>query len=119
MSLLCWGRTAHGVLGTGDENEGEIPLHMLRSVTIPGGRPVVQVSCGELHSLALDASGDVYAWGSNLMGALGHGGRQDELRPRIVEFLPPALQINAGAHFSAALAVERDVFFFGWDGASE
>ena len=37
------------------------------------GKAVAEVSCGILHVLARDESGDVYTWGDGSSGQLGHG----------------------------------------------
>ena len=34
--------------------------------------PICQIAAGELHCLALTCEGRVFAWGSGLLGALGH-----------------------------------------------
>jgi alpha-tubulin suppressor-like RCC1 family protein len=42
-------------------------------VAIGGIGNVVEVAGGNSHSLAVDANGDVWAWGSNGSGELGIG----------------------------------------------
>lgn len=37
------------------------------------GKRVIQIACGNYHSLALNAQGEVYAWGANGFGQLGNG----------------------------------------------
>lgn len=37
------------------------------------GVPLVQISAGEAHSMALSMSGNVYSWGRNNFGQLGLG----------------------------------------------
>jgi hypothetical protein len=102
---FSWGRGRHGVLGDGTAEEGEAPPSSPRIVAGPlNGRRISQLCCGELHTLALTAeAGAVFSWGSGLMGALGHGGRSNELAPRRVEAVPFATQLAAGKHHSAAL----------------
>ena len=60
----------------------------------------------------------MFSWGSGLMGALGHGGRANELAPRRIEGMPFAAQLAAGKHHSAALCPDAGgaVFAWGWDG---
>ena len=99
LLTLSWGRGRHGVLGTGGEEE-DAPLGSPRHVGgLVAGRRIAQVCCGECHTLALTAdAGAVFSWGSGLMGALGHGGRSNELAPRRVEGVPFATQLAAGKH---------------------
>ncbi|KAJ7552392.1 hypothetical protein O6H91_06G053900 [Diphasiastrum complanatum] len=42
---------------------------------------VVQLAAGEAHTLALTASGSLYAWGRGFFGRLGTGKETDELSP--------------------------------------
>jgi alpha-tubulin suppressor-like RCC1 family protein len=48
---------------------------------------IVQISCGGEYSLALTRSGDVFAWGSNNQGQLGHGGRRGSRVPKRIDVL--------------------------------
>ena len=79
---------------------------------------MLQVCCGELHTLALSDGGAAFSWGSGLMGALGHGGRQDECAPRHLASLPFVSALAAGKHHSAALCPDGGgvVYCWGWDG---
>jgi E3 ubiquitin-protein ligase HERC1 len=68
-----------------------------------------EVAAGRQFSLALDASGRVFAWGSGLHGATGLGDRARRLAPEeLASFGPdtkigPAARIFAGPRVSAAL----------------
>ena len=117
--VLTWGRQRSGVLGTGDDGEREVPLQSPCAVGgALAGRAVLQVCCGELHTLALSDGGAAFSWGSGLMGALGHGGRQDECAPRHLASLPFVSALAAGKHHSAALCPDGGgvVYCWGWDG---
>lgn len=57
------------------------------TVVMPAGvAPVVAISCGSNHNLALTSSQEVYSWGYGEMLALGHGRDKDEVLPRRVAF---------------------------------
>ncbi|XP_060774739.1 alsin isoform X1 [Neoarius graeffei] len=66
--VWSWGRGQEGQLGHGDV------LPRLQPFCIKGlsGKEVVRVAAGALHSLALTAQSQVYSWGSNSFGQLGH-----------------------------------------------
>lgn len=49
------------------------------------GLQIVQVAAGLNHTAVLSSSGDVYTFGANECGQLGHGGCGHELAPRLVE----------------------------------
>ena len=46
-----------------------------------GGRKVVTLSAGYHYTLALDDRSQMWAWGANLWGQLGYGGRNTQTRP--------------------------------------
>lgn len=65
--------------------------------------PIVQVSCGSAHTLALSKTGRVYAFGYADMGQLGTGKDECELEmaPVLLEKFHDIVLISAGAQFSS------------------
>ncbi|XP_028249082.1 alsin-like isoform X3 [Parambassis ranga] len=66
--VWTWGRGSEGQLGHGDQLARLQPL-CIKSLT---GEEVIKVAAGSHHSLALTAQCQVYSWGSNMCGQLGH-----------------------------------------------
>ncbi|CAJ1079928.1 alsin-like isoform X2 [Xyrichtys novacula] len=66
--VWSWGRGSEGQLGHGDQLARLQPL-CIESLT---GEEVIKVAAGSHHSLALTAHCQVYSWGSNMCGQLGH-----------------------------------------------
>ncbi|XP_076011850.1 alsin-like isoform X3 [Genypterus blacodes] len=66
--VWSWGRGTEGQLGHGDQLARLQPLCIKRLT----GEEVIKVAAGSHHSLALTALCQVYSWGSNLCGQLGH-----------------------------------------------
>ncbi|XP_029696280.1 alsin isoform X2 [Takifugu rubripes] len=66
--VWSWGRGEHGQLGQGDCLPRSQPL-CIKSLN---NKEVVQVSAGAHHSLALTAQSEVFSWGNNSCGQLGH-----------------------------------------------
>jgi alpha-tubulin suppressor-like RCC1 family protein len=71
-TVYAWGYNGFGQLGDGTENltDSSLPL----PVPLPGQGAYLmatQVAAGGGHSLALDSSGFVWAWGDNTYGQLG------------------------------------------------
>ncbi|XP_056144962.1 alsin-like isoform X2 [Lampris incognitus] len=66
--VWSWGRGMEGQLGHGDHLPRLQPL-CVKSLT---GEQVVKLAAGTHHSLALTAQCQVYSWGSNMCGQLGH-----------------------------------------------
>ncbi|KAK2839612.1 hypothetical protein Q5P01_013352 [Channa striata] len=66
--VWSWGRGSEGQLGHGDQLARLQPL-CIKSLM---GAEVIKVAAGSHHSLALTAQCQVYSWGSNMCGQLGH-----------------------------------------------
>uniref|UniRef100_A0A667WYP8 Alsin Rho guanine nucleotide exchange factor ALS2 n=1 Tax=Myripristis murdjan TaxID=586833 RepID=A0A667WYP8_9TELE len=66
--VWSWGRGTEGQLGHGDQLARLQPL-CIKSLS---GEEVIKVAAGCHHSLALTAQCQVYSWGSNMCGQLGH-----------------------------------------------
>ena len=50
-----------------------------------GSKPVVAVSCGQAHTLALAEGGDLWVWGGGEHGVLGLNGSDDKLVPFLLD----------------------------------
>ncbi|KAM4711014.1 alsin isoform 2-T2 [Anableps anableps] len=66
--VWSWGHGEHGELGHGDNLARLQPL-CIKSLN---KKEVIRVAAGAHHSIALTAQSQVYSWGSNLSGQLGH-----------------------------------------------
>lgn len=66
--VWSWGDCQHGQLGHGDTQARLQPL----CVKSLNNKEVVRVVAGAHHSLALTAQSQVFSWGSNSCGQLGH-----------------------------------------------
>uniref|UniRef100_UPI00398EB717 probable E3 ubiquitin-protein ligase HERC6 n=1 Tax=Pristiophorus japonicus TaxID=55135 RepID=UPI00398EB717 len=110
-SVFGWGAGTYGQLGNGD-----CQRIVSRPRRVEGFRvPIVQITCGRYHSLALSRDSAVYSWGQNSYGQLGLGeGIYTQLRPQRVTSLTgiPVAQIAAGGRHSFALSLSGAVF--GW-----
>eukprot|EP00639_Heterosigma_akashiwo_P013644 CAMPEP_0206369776 /NCGR_PEP_ID=MMETSP0294-20121207/5506_1 /ASSEMBLY_ACC=CAM_ASM_000327 /TAXON_ID=39354 /ORGANISM="Heterosigma akashiwo, Strain CCMP2393" /LENGTH=577 /DNA_ID=CAMNT_0053816611 /DNA_START=236 /DNA_END=1968 /DNA_ORIENTATION=+ len=107
--VYTWGHGGEGRLGVGQCERIGVPdtsptpalVSSLSNVKIR------QVSCGALHSLALDAEKVVYSWGCGNGGRLGHGDALGCARPRAVEKLrgEAVVQVACGTWHSACLVM--------------
>lgn len=72
------------------------------------------VASGSRHSLAIDETGKVWAWGDNSSGQLGLGHTRPTTTPMVVTGLPGrAVQVVAGAQHSAALTAGGEIWVWG------
>ncbi|XP_053493319.1 alsin [Ictalurus furcatus] len=99
--VWSWGRGQEGQLGHGDVLPRLQPL-CIKSLS---GKEVVRVAAGALHSLALTAQSQVYSWGSNSFGQLGHMESPSTI-PHLAKLSEGirAWDIAAGQHHTLLLA---------------
>ncbi|XP_058523035.1 E3 ISG15--protein ligase HERC5 isoform X1 [Ochotona princeps] len=110
--LFAWGQNLHGQLGIGE---------MCPSVPVPqivehlSGVPLLQISAGEAHSMALSMAGITYSWGKNDMGQLGLGHTQNEDSPCLIEALDNQKIefVACGGSHTALLTQDGKLFTFG------
>lgn len=109
------GSNSSGELGLGDASTltGALDLHQAEQVI---DRPAI-VAAGAMHSLALDASGSVWAWGLNDYGELGLGALlqpgESAHHPYKVPKLRDAIAIAAGTYHSLAVDAGGAVWAWG------
>jgi alpha-tubulin suppressor-like RCC1 family protein len=68
-TLWSWGSNFFGQLGNGDASDHPAPVRVLN----PGAAPFVALASGSGHSMARQADGTLWSWGSNTAGELGIG----------------------------------------------
>lgn len=95
---------------------GTLPnkLNFVELVSGLEAHPIISVACGDSHSLALNRWGEVFSWGSDDFGQLGHQlGSTIQNVPKLIRSLTKynVVQIAAGQKHSVALT-NGNVFFF-------
>ncbi|MFO7565581.1 MAG: hypothetical protein R6X02_23260 [Enhygromyxa sp.] len=97
-----WGQVGHAMSYEARPHYQPQPLAEIPVVT--------QITAGSSHACALDLDGEIWCWGNNSFGQLGFEssdlGRNEHPSPRLVEGLPRARVVVAGAYFSCALTGE-------------
>jgi alpha-tubulin suppressor-like RCC1 family protein len=71
-----------------------------------------QIECGGWHTVGLTKNGEVFTWGSNYFGQLGHGDWESRLVPAKVESLDglAITKISCGKNYTAALTDKGEIF---------
>ena len=87
--VLAFGEGTFGALGLGGEESAWVPRAL---DALPGGAAAAHVACSGFidtnlqyifgATAVVDAEGGIHTFGSGQLGALGHGGQANELRPR-------------------------------------
>ncbi|XP_006143351.2 E3 ISG15--protein ligase HERC5 [Tupaia chinensis] len=110
--LFAWGQNSHGQLGLGrifpSSPTPQIVEHL-------AGVPLVQISAGEAHSMALSMTGNVYSWGKNDFGQLGLGHTESKDSPSLLRALDSQKVdfLACGGSHTALLTQDGLVFTFG------
>ncbi|XP_023933292.1 alsin [Lingula anatina] len=111
--VFCWGTSKSGQCGSGQATA--VPLPTKVEIKEPGGICVhgiqgqnrevcmLQVACGDTHTLALSNSGEIWVWGAGCQ--LGLNTEKECLVPQRLDFLHDrfVIQVSAGAEHSVAL----------------
>ena len=108
----CSGKAYFGVAGLGGSASSE-KTRPLPNLT---NQKIVQITCGEFHSMALSASGDLYAWGMGFEGQLGLSNQYNVASsPRYLNFFyrKPVKYIACGYNYSLAITRD-DSLLSGW-----
>uniref|UniRef100_A0A336LYC2 CSON004352 protein n=1 Tax=Culicoides sonorensis TaxID=179676 RepID=A0A336LYC2_CULSO len=111
--VFSWGSNELSQLGFETENDVTTPK-IIRTLAT---KRVIQIACGQFHSLALTDSGDLYAWGANGYGQLGLGMTCEKVtKPTLIKSLQgvPISFICCGGNHS--FAVSKSGAVFGFDG---
>jgi alpha-tubulin suppressor-like RCC1 family protein len=116
--LYSFGYNWDGALGDDAHNGNGGPNPTPALVTLPGATgPVIQAAAGAYHSLALTATGQLYAFGQNFYGELGTELKQTRTTTPVLVTLPgaggPVTQIAAGKQFSLAVTSSGQLYAFG------
>lgn len=110
----AWGDNSYGQLGDGTTTRRTSPVAVDDSGVL-SGKTITAVAAG-LHSLALSADGELFAWGYNVSGGLGDGTTVDRAVPVRVD-VSGALSgrtvkvLAAGVDFSMVLADPEETTF--------
>ncbi|XP_072983554.1 PH, RCC1 and FYVE domains-containing protein 1-like isoform X2 [Typha latifolia] len=112
--VFTWGEESGGRLGHGTDSGISRPK-LVESLAVAN---VDYVACGEYHTCAVTASGDLYTWGDGTYnaGLLGHGTGVTHWIPKRVSGPLEGLQvlsISCGAWHSALATTNGKVFTFG------
>ncbi|KAE9600855.1 putative chromatin regulator PHD family [Lupinus albus] len=120
--VYIWGEvSAEGVVAS-DGNGIQAPSKIDVLIPKPLESNVVldanQIACGVHHIAIVTRQGEVFTWGEESGGRLGHGIDRDFCSPQLVEF-PAATNLDfvaCGEYHTCAISKSEDIFTWG-DGA--
>jgi len=111
--VYAWGDNNNGQLGDGTTNNSNVPVAVKTNGTDMDGKTIVQVSAGEEHTIALDAEGNIYEWGT-MFGIYSR-----ITTPRLLDVVGTVIankiitKVVAGNRYSAAIASDGTVYAWG------
>lgn len=114
--VYACGYNATGQLGCGDR-ESRVAPWRVRTSRLGKGR-VDGVACGSSYSVVVVA-GQVASCGKNVHGQLGHGGRDEETAPRVVEGLRGVRVVAVAARGAHTLALDDRGRVYSWGRGDE
>ena len=83
--VYTWGRNDTGQLGNNATTDAMLPVAVTVTGTPMSNKTIAEIASGARHSLAIDSSGKVYAWGHNGSGQLGNNSTVNALTPVAVQ----------------------------------
>lgn len=112
-----WGQNQYGQLGLGDRNNQYWPTElMIKDATsehCSAYENIMDVSCGENHTMALVQNGYLYGWGHNESGQLGIGFKSIRHSiPTKIE-LSRVISVSCGNEHTVALTAGGIVYVWG------
>ncbi|KAF7488801.1 RCC1 and BTB domain-containing protein 1 [Sarcoptes scabiei] len=110
--ILGWGYNFWGQLGLGsNENQFEPVLNVALN-----RENIVEIACGQHHSVALSKKGDIFTWGHNAFGQLGIGDRCNyrNIPTKIIDGRDfPIKQVTCGQNHVLAVSEDGKLLGFG------
>lgn len=100
--ILAFGKSCTGILGLGNNVDDYQKTPAL--IPIPAEVKIVEVSAGLNHSIALDNTGQLWTFGHNALGALGHGDRERLTSPKMIENLLVPMQVPSVPQVNNAMS---------------
>ncbi|MCB1389213.1 MAG: hypothetical protein KDK12_08780 [Rhodobacteraceae bacterium] len=107
-AVWCWGYNDFGQLGTGDQNDRNLPSPV---AGLPA--PVAQIGANGYFTCAVTLEGDLYCWGQNFYGQIGNGNTEHQPVPVRVTTLPGSAALVAQGQ-THTCAVLRNTRVFCW-----
>nr|GLL32479.1 uncharacterized protein LOC109152407 [Ipomoea trifida]GMD21464.1 PH, RCC1 and FYVE domains-containing protein 1 [Ipomoea batatas]GMD23044.1 PH, RCC1 and FYVE domains-containing protein 1 [Ipomoea batatas]GMD24460.1 PH, RCC1 and FYVE domains-containing protein 1 [Ipomoea batatas]GME04301.1 PH, RCC1 and FYVE domains-containing protein 1 [Ipomoea batatas] len=119
--VFIWGEgTGDGVLGGGLHKVGShfgnkmdslLPKALESAVVLD----VQNIACGGQHAALVTKQGEIFSWGEESGGRLGHGVDSDVLHPKLIDALSnTSIELVAcGEHHTCAVTLSGDLYTWG------
>lgn len=112
--VWTWGSGSSGQLGDGTNLNRQAPVPLL---TVAGMAKIVHIGAGYSFSMALDANGSLWAWGSNSQREISRDTMSSTRTPIRINLPAPVVRFACGDYHS--LALDRNGKLWAWGGNSD
>eukprot|EP00164_Ancoracysta_twista_P009839 GFYU01014660.1.p1 GENE.GFYU01014660.1~~GFYU01014660.1.p1 ORF type:complete len:394 (-),score=83.44 GFYU01014660.1:43-1104(-) len=105
-----------GQLGIGfvSSSESAVDFMTPQRVESLSNKKIVEVRAGGYHSMALSATGSIFAFGCGVSGQLGSGAKDPQWTPEEVGKLPQkVMEVDCGQEHTAAITVMGELYVWG------
>nr|XP_047122358.1 uncharacterized protein LOC101237479 isoform X1 [Hydra vulgaris] len=127
QTIFCWGRNYHQFYICAKAESSKYGRKMASNTKDLNHRfypetlqfqlqhPITQIFCGNWHYIILTSVNQVYTWGYNDCGQLGHYNKIDQSAPRLVKALirRAIIGVAVGAEFSVAFDADDNIMAWG------
>ncbi|XP_051218419.2 PH, RCC1 and FYVE domains-containing protein 1 [Lolium perenne] len=119
--VFIWGEgTGEGILGGGNSRVGsssgaKMDCLVPKPLEFAGRLDVQNISCGGRHATLVTKQGEVYSWGEESGGRLGHGVDCDVPQPKLIDALAHMnIELVAcGEYHTCAVTLSGDLYTWG------
>ncbi len=122
-SMYCWGYNSNGQLGNNTTTNSSTPIQVQGVAGTGYLANIVSISAGQLHTCAVDSSGNAYCWGYNGQGGLGDNTVTGRTTPVQVHGVGNAgnltniISISAGYRHTCAVSSAGVAYCWGYNNA--
>ena len=109
--IFCWGKNKYGQLVHGKTNCQDTPI-LCSSLS---NEDVIDIKCGDNHTLVLTSNGDVLSCGKNNFGQLGRKTNDNYHSSSFkkIKDLSEITRIECGRNHSFCIDINKDLYVFG------
>ena len=122
--IHAWGNNASGQLGNNiDTSQSQIPVNISTFGSLVS-KTVTSIACGQSHTVALDSTGVVHAWGFNTWGGLGNNSTNSAQIPMLISTFGSLVSktvtsITCGQYHTLALDTAGAIHTWGYNGEGQ
>ncbi|KAK9119309.1 hypothetical protein Scep_017402 [Stephania cephalantha] len=119
--VFIWGEgVGNGLLGGGDRRVGSLYIsnmdaHFPKALESTMVLDVNNIACGARHAVLVTKQGEIFSWGEESGGRLGHGVEADVSHPKLIETLNGlnVVQVACGEYHTCAVTLSGDLYTWG------